>query len=84
MGCIVCSNTYESLGTDFVYFLKNKRNIECAVCLEIFNKKDKCIMLPCNHYFHKKCYNDWEISYYENWKISKIPCPLCRNNKIHP
>jgi len=45
---------------------------ECSICLEIFQQKDKILILPCYHFFHKECINKW---------ISKnngiLKCPYC-------
>ena len=32
---------------------------KCAVCLETFEGGDKCIRLPCLHYFHEDCIREW-------------------------
>eukprot|EP01018_Ginkgo_biloba_P011675 Gb_36232 [translate_table: standard] len=49
------------------------RDTDCAVCLETFERGEKCRMLPqCKHIFHVKCVDTW---------LSKIPiCPICRTN----
>ena len=41
----------------------------CVICQEDFEKKDKCVKLHCNHYFHKHCI--------EKWICIKEFCPLC-------
>ena len=46
------------------------QDIECPICLDEFKLSDKCYLLPCNHYFHKECLDDW----FEKDKI----CPTCR------
>ena len=45
-------------------------DIECPICLDEFKKGDKCYLLPCNHYFHQECLEDW-------FSKDKI-CPSCR------
>lgn len=44
---------------------------ECAVCLDGFQKGEKCRMLPvCRHTFHAQCVDSW---------LYKNPlCPICR------
>lgn len=44
---------------------------ECAVCLDGFQKGEKCRILPvCRHTFHAKCVDSW---------LYKNPlCPICR------
>ena len=42
----------------------------CVICLEDFKNKDKSIILPCIHLFHKNCIN--------NWLKSKNICPICK------
>lgn len=49
----------------------NKELIEdCSICLNTFNNNDNIICLPCNHYYHTNCINEW-------FKRSKT-CPKCR------
>ena len=43
---------------------------ECCICLNQINRKEKIIILPCKHYFHKSCLLEW-------YKKSKS-CPTCR------
>ena len=42
----------------------------CVICLEDFKNKDKAIILPCIHLFHKTCIN--------NWLKKKNTCPICK------
>jgi hypothetical protein len=45
----------------------------CSVCLEEFvAEKTQVRTLPCGHFFHENCLNDWIL-------VSKT-CPLCRHN----
>ena len=55
-------NIIKSTDTNFIKNLKeytfneNKEDISCGICLEIFKKNEKSIILPCkgaSHYFHK-------------------------------
>jgi len=45
---------------------------ECPICLE---KCDQNIFLPCKHYFHLDCL--------QNWLTKKISCPVCRKTPQH-
>jgi len=50
---------------------KNKEEIKCAICLEVFSTGDKISYLPCFHYFHSSCI--------KNWIKIKNKCPFCNN-----
>ena len=42
---------------------------ECSICKDNIDDRD-LVRLPCKHYFHKDCINEWfEI---------RNTCPLCR------
>lgn len=45
-------------------------NIECSICLIDFEDEDDVSSLPCNHFFHKACI--------EEWCTYKADCPNCR------
>ena len=45
-----------------------KRN--CTICLEDFKNKDKALILPCIHLFHKNCI--------KNWLKKQNNCPICK------
>ena len=50
----------------------------CTICLEEITKKDKNVILTCNHEFHRKCLKKWfqkKKLYYDKYTGS---CPLCR------
>ena len=53
---------------------KKIENIEynntCSVCQDIIKYKDKILILPCNHIFHKDCIKEWFKK--------KLDCPSCR------
>ena len=42
----------------------------CVICLEEFKNKDKAIILPCIHLFHKNCI--------KNWLKKQNSCPICK------
>jgi len=48
---------------------KENKDDDCIICLENFEKNNKCVTLHCNHVYHKKCI--------EEWFDSKLVCPLC-------
>ncbi|CAN6477529.1 unnamed protein product [Victoria cruziana] len=51
---------------------KDELPIPCAVCLEGFERGDRCRLLPlCKHSFHANCVDLW---------LLKTPfCPICRS-----
>ncbi|KAL1541512.1 RING-H2 finger protein ATL74-like [Salvia divinorum] len=50
---------------------KGMRDVECAVCLEIFIVGERCRILPkCNHSFHAQCI--------DSWLLKTAACPICR------
>ena len=52
---------------------ENKHDNErCPICLEDYNIGDILNELICNHFYHKKCIN--------NWIISNNNCPICRSS----
>lgn len=42
----------------------------CAICLEDMRDKQWLAKLPCGHYFHSSCI--------ENWLSTACTCPLCK------
>ncbi|CAN5957076.1 unnamed protein product, partial [Sphagnum jensenii] len=61
----------------FVYTaaeMKSTVLLECAVCLEEFEEKERGRLLPrCNHCFHLDCIDMWFLSH--------STCPLCRTSQ---
>ena len=47
-----------------------KEEDKCAVCLEDFEDGNKCMRLPCLHYFHADCIREW-------LRVKKS-CPSCQ------
>ena len=45
-------------------------NKSCVICLEEFVSKEKVVALPCIHFFHSGCINNW-------LKESNL-CPVCK------
>ena len=55
-----------------------QKNLQCSICLDDFEKDDKCIKLPCKedpHYFHSGCDT---CSGIKEWLKRKNNCPMCR------
>lgn len=48
-----------------------RRQPECPICLDHFNKDNPAHVTRCGHSFHKKCLQDWLRDNRE--------CPLCRS-----
>ena len=42
----------------------------CVICLEDFKNRDKAIILPCIHLFHKNCI--------KSWLKGHNSCPICK------
>ncbi|ESN98322.1 hypothetical protein HELRODRAFT_193049 [Helobdella robusta] len=46
----------------------------CAICLDVFYRRQLIRVLPCSHEFHSKCV--------DRWLLMRQTCPLCKNNFI--
>lgn len=46
----------------------------CSVCQENFNNDEIVKILPCNHYFHKDCIEQWLSNYHHKCPICRMPC----------
>lgn len=42
----------------------------CVICISEFTPKERIKTLPCNHFFHVKCINEW--------LALNGSCPTCR------
>jgi len=51
--------------------LKENKEKKCSICIDEYKDDDDIIVLPCKHYFHKNCVQEWLKEY--NYK-----CPICR------
>ncbi len=59
-----------------IYFLSDFTfPVECGVCLDEYKYGDVLIILPCRHFFCKKCITDWIKK--------KNICPTCRNDNFN-
>ena len=47
-----------------------KQNTECIICFCEYGPDDDVSPLPCGHYFHAECI--------ENWVKDNPTCPMCR------
>jgi len=45
---------------------------DCIICLESLSNEEMSVQTECDHYFHKKCL--------EEWKKVRPNCPICRGN----
>ena len=51
-------------------YVAGKKKEQCLICLSEFKDKEEIRNLYCNHFFHRKCIDNW-------LKINKT-CPLCK------
>lgn len=49
-----------------------KEEVQCSVCLDVFEKDSKVTVLPCHHIFHSDCIMKWLDSYSND-------CPVCKS-----
>jgi len=47
----------------------------CYICMDEYNDKQLCRILPCGHSFHAPCVDDWLIR-------SSASCPICRKDLV--
>jgi len=48
------------------------KETKCSICLVNFEDDDMLLDLPCHHYFHKQCVEEWLKEY-------DYKCPVCRH-----
>ena len=51
-------------------YVAGKKKEQCLICLSEFKDKEEIRNLYCNHFFHRKCIDNW-------LNINKT-CPLCK------
>lgn len=51
----------------------SEKNISCCICLDKIKSNEEIGQLPCEHYFHYKCIQEWFNTNYDK------KCPLCKN-----
>ena len=57
------------------YIMDDVPEDNCTICIQEFVKGEECIMLPCEHTFHKQCINEWI-----QVKRRSALCPNCNEN----
>ena len=53
------------------YQLTTDLSCNCSICTDGYYNQNNLIFLPCNHYFHQNCINQW----FNEHNI----CPICRD-----
>ena len=49
---------------------------QCVICVEDFHDGEGLRVLPCEHYFHRQCIDEWLINH-------SAVCPLCKYEVPH-
>ena len=63
-------NIFESVKLNDIEHL-NPDKKKCCICMELFEKNDQIINLPCAHMFHNNCIR--------TWCKENSTCPICKN-----
>jgi len=71
--CKIYYDTYKKNKNLKEKLIKNDNNDICSICLEDL-KYDKCVVLNCEHIYHKDCI--------QKWLKKNDSCPNCRINII--
>lgn len=72
-----CGKNYELkpyLDSQGLNNIWNKFSSECSICLEKYTFGSFITLLPCGHFFHRKCIYTWFMNSV-NYK-----CPVCRTS----
>ena len=51
---------------------------ECCLCMEPFRRDDQVRLLPCKHFFHAACVDQW----FETKRYQVRSCPLCKQDPL--
>lgn len=60
---------------EFPFVAGKCKSSECSVCQEEYKKGDKCVELPCEHNYHKKCVLEW-LNRHDSCPICRQPCDV--------
>lgn len=52
---------------------------ECSLCMDVFQKHETIMRLPCSHAFHQSCCRKWLV---EAQKYKPRRCPLCNSDPL--
>jgi hypothetical protein len=64
---------------DFVYSINSTDSDNCVNCVFCFeNMSTSLSKLPCNHVFHKECFNNYMYFCHNNNSHKKVSCVICR------
>ena len=55
-----------------MFFNKDKKRMDCSICLEQFNNKSIICHTPCQHMFHYKCFDNLVRGFMGNWYKCQI------------
>ena len=82
ISCYKCNkNFYENVKDTSPNFTKSplvvgpdlaSENIECSICLGIYEVGQTIVVLNCMHFYHEACLNTWNDEHME--------CPQCRED----
>ncbi len=56
----------------------------CAICVEDFKNKDILRVLPCKHFFHIKCIDEWLTNHSDVCPLCKSQVPRGSDSPRHP
>jgi hypothetical protein len=74
---VICTLDNEEITKLKTEILENDHENSCVICMDLMEKNQEILVLPCNHYFHNSCINNWLLNY--NYK-----CPICKTTAGTP